>query len=105
MLLVPRSLALPLFHALTGCDTTSAFLGYGKRSAWAAWEATPELTETLVAITLEPEQMKLDVHVKRLERMVVIMYSKSCGSSRVDEAGFFQMVPSPLRTCLPPKLH
>jgi len=26
-----RSLALPLFHAITGCDTTSQFLGCGKK--------------------------------------------------------------------------
>ena len=26
--------ALPLFHALTGCDTTSQFCGYGKKSGW-----------------------------------------------------------------------
>ena len=29
----PRSRALPVFHALTGCDTTSAFRGKGKKSA------------------------------------------------------------------------
>ena len=27
-----RSQALPVFHALTGCDTTSAFRGKGKKS-------------------------------------------------------------------------
>ena len=65
-----KSLALPLFHALTGCDTTSAFLGHGKKSAWAAWEATPDLTDTLVALTLEPEKINSDpVHMQRLERM------------------------------------
>ena len=83
-----KSLALPLFHALTGCDTTSAFLGHGKKSAWAAWEATPDLTESLVTLTSVPEQINNDVHVQRLEHMVVIMYSKSCGSSRVDEARY-----------------
>ena len=25
---------LPFFHALTGCDTVSAFHGKGKRTAW-----------------------------------------------------------------------
>ena len=80
-----KSLALPLFHALTGCNTTSAFLGHGKKSAWAAWEATADLTESLVTLALDPEQIN-DVHVQRLERMVIIMFSKSCGSSRVDEA-------------------
>ncbi|KAM3857081.1 bifunctional epoxide hydrolase 2-like [Diretmus argenteus] len=58
-----------------GCDTTSAFLGHGKKSAWAAWEATPDLTESLVTLTLDPEQINNDVHFQRLERMVVIMYS------------------------------
>ena len=36
--------------------------------------------------TSDPEQINNDVHVQRLECMVVIMYSKSCGSSLVDEA-------------------
>ena len=31
-----RTQALPIFHALTGCDTTSAFRGKGKKSAWQA---------------------------------------------------------------------
>ena len=29
-----KSLALPLFHSLTRCDTTSQFLGCGKKAAW-----------------------------------------------------------------------
>ena len=68
-----KSQALPLFHALTGCDTTSAFLNYGKRSALAAWEATPNLTESLVTLTLDPEQISNDVHLQRLERMIIII--------------------------------
>lgn len=31
-----RSQALPVFHSYTGCDTTSAFRGNGKKSAWQA---------------------------------------------------------------------
>ena len=41
-----RSRALPVFHTLTGCDTTSAFRGKGKKSAWQAWQAYEEVTET-----------------------------------------------------------
>ena len=26
--------ALPMFHAITGCDPVSAFVGYGKITAW-----------------------------------------------------------------------
>ena len=33
------SLSLPVFHALTGCDTTTAFRGKGKKLAWQAWQA------------------------------------------------------------------
>ena len=32
-----RARVLPVFHALTGCDTTSAFKGKGKKSARQAW--------------------------------------------------------------------
>ena len=50
-----RSLTLPLFHAITGCDTTSQFLGCGKKTAWASWQNTGGLTETLVELTNEPK--------------------------------------------------
>ncbi len=31
------------FHALTGCDTTSAFHGYGKKSCWKTFLNQPLL--------------------------------------------------------------
>ena len=31
-----RCCALPLFHSFTGCDTTSSFLGIGKKTGWNA---------------------------------------------------------------------
>ena len=40
-----KSATLPLFHALTGCDTVSSFAGIGKKTAWAAWNVYPEVTE------------------------------------------------------------
>lgn len=36
---------LPLFHALTGCDTVSAFAGKGKKTGWQTWKSFPEVTE------------------------------------------------------------
>ena len=30
-----KARALPVFHALTGCDTVSSFAGHGKKTAWA----------------------------------------------------------------------
>lgn len=40
-----KAKALPMFHALTGCDTVSCFTGHGKRTAWEVW--TLQLTQTL----------------------------------------------------------
>ena len=41
-------MALPFWHALTGCDTVSHFAGRGKKTAWATWAMFPEVTEALV---------------------------------------------------------
>jgi hypothetical protein len=46
-----RSLCLPAFHALSGCDTVSSFFGKGKRSAWQAWQACPGLTSALLELS------------------------------------------------------
>ena len=82
-----RSVALPLFHAITRCDTTSHFLGCGKKTAWASWQNTPGLTETLLALTTAPSCFSLgSLHMQKLERFVVIMYSKECGLAKVNEA-------------------
>ena len=39
-----KSSTLPMFHALTGCDTVSSFAGIGKKTAWSTWYAYPEVT-------------------------------------------------------------
>ena len=82
-----KSLALPLFHSLTGCDTASQFLGCGKKRAWAAWKSTPELTDTLVSLTHKPALLCLESeHMQHFERFVVLMYSKGCTAAGVNEA-------------------
>ena len=74
-----KSLALPLFHSLTGCDTTPQLLGCGKKTAWSAWTSLPDLTDTLMALTREPDIFLLEsMHMQRIERFVVLMYSKGC---------------------------
>ncbi|KAJ8289764.1 hypothetical protein GJAV_G00005080, partial [Gymnothorax javanicus] len=81
------SLAWPLFHAITECDTTSQLLGCGKKTAGAAWQNSPGLTETLVTLTNEPERFTLEsLHVHKLERFVILMYSKGYGLVKVNEA-------------------
>ena len=55
-----KSIALTLFHSLTGCDTTSQFLGCGKKTAWAVWNSFRDLTDTLVALTLNPNMFDIE---------------------------------------------
>ena len=81
-----KSLSCPLFHPFTGCDTTPSFLGIGKKTVWAAWHAYPDLTETLLTLSDDPTLLTLDsIHMARLERWTVVMYSKSSGCSRVND--------------------
>ena len=68
-----KSHFLPVFHAFSGCDTTSAFNGKGKRSAWQAWElCSHTMTPSLEFLSTHPFQ-QLDVDSERfrnLERLV-----------------------------------
>ena len=78
---------LPLFHAITGCDVVSAMFGIGKKTAWNAWIAYPEVTDTLIAITQDPNSFTLDsLHMQHLERWIVLMYSKNCDAELVNDA-------------------
>ena len=79
--------ALLLFHSYTGCDTTSSFFGIGKKTAWATWEAFPDLTERLTTLLKSPEEVTLgSIHMERLEKFTVMIYSKNTDASRVNEA-------------------
>ena len=83
-----KAQALPLFHALTGCDTTSAFRGKGKKSAWQAWQAYEEVTGTLRFLATHPfEQFDANSeHFQRIERLVVVLYSKTSPLISVNSA-------------------
>ena len=82
-----RCQTLPLFHAYTGCDMTSSMFGIGKKTAWTAWNAFPDATDTFVALTQDPTSLTIySEHMACLERLTVLMYSKNCGSSSVNEA-------------------
>ena len=40
-------------HAINGCDTVSSFLGYGKKSAWLAWNSYPSVTDAFLDLSLQ----------------------------------------------------
>ena len=71
-----KALALPMFHALTGCDTVSAFTSHEKRTAWITWNSFPELTEALLSLSFTPHSIPEET-MKIIERFVIIMYDKT----------------------------
>ena len=84
-----KSRSLPIFHAFSGCDTTSTFNGKGKRSAWQAWElCSNAVTPTLEFLSANPfQELKEDsIHFRNLERLVIIMYDKSSPMDSVNQA-------------------
>ena len=83
-----KSVALPIFHAFTGCDTTSAFFSKGKKSAWEAWKSFPEVTGAFLYVASHPH-IPITTHCehfKLLERFCVILYDKTSSLQSVDEA-------------------
>ena len=78
-----KSRALLAFHSLTGCDTTSAFQGKGKRTAWAVWQDFPELTSALLHLSTFPSTIYDDV-MSYVEAFVVRLYGGSLDITSVD---------------------
>lgn len=73
-----KSAALPVFHSMTGCDTTSSFSGRGKKSAWDAWSSYPVVTEAFLNLSRMGVNDQIDrATVDVLERFVVIMYDRT----------------------------
>ncbi|CAJ1084188.1 Sodium/potassium-transporting ATPase subunit alpha [Xyrichtys novacula] len=80
------SLALPAFHAFTGCDTTSQFRGKGKKSAWAAWKSFPEVTNAFIAMAAEPHQLSQESKTfALLERYTCVLYDKTTNIENVND--------------------
>jgi hypothetical protein len=83
----PRSRALPVFHAFSGCDTTSAFKGKSKKSVCQAWQAYEDVTDTFVYLA-DHAFHRLDIDgdpFTKLERLTVILYDKTSPLSTVNE--------------------
>ena len=83
-----KSLALPVFHSLNGCDTTSALFGRGKKSPWEAWNCFKVVTCAFTYIATHPfTQVGIDdEHFQLLERFIVILYDKARKLQHVDES-------------------
>ncbi len=77
--------ALPFFHSITGCDTTSSFASKGKKSAWDAWNSCPAVTDSMIALSSCPTEVT-DDHMEEIEQFIIVMYCKTCPLSKCNEA-------------------
>ena len=80
--------ALPYFHAFTGCDTTSAFKGKAKKSAWQTWKAYKQVTDSFEDLSQNPFKELNDESrdFQVLQKFVVQMYSKGLDVESVNLA-------------------
>lgn len=100
-----KSFALPMFHALTGCDFVSAFANKGKKTAWDTWLVCPAITGVLQELGSMPERVT-DEQMTEIERFIVVMYSRGSQLNKVNEArldGFTGRPPKQIEN-IPPTL-
>ena len=76
--------SLPIFHALTGCDTVS-FSGRGKKMVWATWRAFLEVTDAFIELERMPSTVS-EESMSWLERFVVVMYDNTSDTMEIHEA-------------------
>ena len=81
-----RSLALPFFHAFSGCDTVSSFVGHGKKSAWNTWSSFPDVTKAFLELSSQPDPAQVTQCLPLLERFVVLLYDRTSNMTAVNAA-------------------
>ena len=74
-----------MFHALTGSDTVSAFVGHGKKTAWAVWNSFSDLTRALLALAHTPNMIQ-EQCLHTIERFVILVYDRTSTSTEVNKA-------------------
>ena len=85
--------AFPFFHAFTGSDTSSQFLGKAKKSSWACWKSFCAVTETFLHAFDSPFQLLelASPTFTLLENFTCILYDKTtcvCGVNELQQELF-----------------
>ena len=82
------------YHAITGCDSTSQFSGYGKRKTWTTYTSQPDLLNTFMDCS--------STGFTKAEEFVVKIYSSSSSLKHVNDlrTELFHKISNPER--LPP---
>ena len=76
---------LPMFHAITGCDTVSFFADKGKISAMDTWSVYTDFTEALSGLLANPG-VPPDEELAIIEQYFVYLYDRSSETSTVNAA-------------------
>lgn len=79
-----KARALPMFHAFTGCDTVSCFLGKGKKTAWQTWLQYDDVTSAFLHF-MSCRSLS-DESLEKIERFVVLLYDRTSTKLRVNDA-------------------
>ena len=98
------SWGLLLIHALSGCDTVSAFHGIGKKTTWAVWCSMPHLATVYSRLARAPRQVSPD-DLNEIERYVVILYQRTSSLSHVNGARKQLFAQNRKMENIPPTLH
>ena len=87
--------AMPLFLSLIGCDTTSCFMGRGKKSAWEAWKSYREVTDAFLYLADNPYYHwdTEDPTSSCLSVFNMILYEKASNETSVNEARTLENIP------------
>ena len=81
------SRAISFFHALSGCDTTSAVAGKGKLSFYHTWSLLPEITTTFDKLGNVTDINEItEDDFKTVERFFVALYSPTLNTEEVNVA-------------------
>ena len=93
-----------LMHALSGCDTVSAFHGIGKKTAWAVWCSIPHLATVFSRLAHAPSQVSPD-DLNAIERCCSLTYQRTSALSHVNEARKHLFAQNRNMENIPPTLH
>ena len=82
-----KALALPFFHAFTGCDQVSFTSFVSKNSAWKIWNFFDEATPIFMNFSDQPTIEDVKKAMPSVNRFTVLLYNKASNSLTTNECG------------------
>ena len=72
------SLALPGFHAFTGCDNVESFHNKGKKTCWELWQKIPEFTSAFDVLSqMNPSKEDINRVFPILNKYTALLFQKT----------------------------